>query len=341
MINITNLVYGAGKNGGLSAPVLIQFTELNCTVFLNASFQGDPVKARTIQVDNYNGSLSLTYTVGNQSSIIPAYSIGYIDVSYVDSIEFEAQTNQNLQLYILSNQVAEGFETRGAIPSGLANDPYYNKVDGLWHCEGIAGSNILQNIKNPANNGTFAIAANSNFNSTIKRFGSTSLETVSPPSVQIFNCNLPKTMGAGDFTLEFSMYLTGAIPSYDRRIFRLGGQDSSTLNNVRLNSSLQIIGNIGNGNNFTYSVTPPTLSIGQWYDLAFVSISGKGILFIDGIGYALGTIGDFTALGNIIYIQESYLGTTNGLIFYDEIRLSSFARYVANYTPLGREFFEY
>ncbi|MDE2429496.1 MAG: hypothetical protein KGM99_12250, partial [Burkholderiales bacterium] len=140
-------IYGAGKLG-LSAHYTISFaSDLSALVPLNGSFQGDPVQPRSVYIDNYNNQYSVNYTLNGETGIIPAFSIGYIDVEKQTQITFETQASQVVSLYLLTAKNPTGFNSRGLPPPGTTNDPQYSKVLGLWNCNGVNGVAITQDSK--------------------------------------------------------------------------------------------------------------------------------------------------------------------------------------------------
>jgi hypothetical protein len=79
--------------------------------------------------------------------------------------------------------------------------------------------------------------------------------------------------------------------------------------------------------------TTSTLSTGQWYHLAFVNNSGALAIYINGVSSATSTISGTPVNGsdNPITIGSSNNASFNGYI--DDLRITRYARYTANFTP--------
>lgn len=143
---LTPPIYGASR-GILTAKYSTQFTGDNQIVLpLYGSFQGDPVQAISLFVDNYNNGIPIQYLVGGETDYVAAYTSEYIDVTNMDTIILTATDSVALNLAVYNAPVSGG-RSRGLPPNG-DSDPMFSNVLGLWHFDANNGATIAIDSKN-------------------------------------------------------------------------------------------------------------------------------------------------------------------------------------------------
>lgn len=356
MRHIQSFIYGAGRQG-LSAPVLLDFTvDLSYMIYLVSSYQGWGVKARTVQVDNYSNPNSVSYTVGNQTNIIPAYSLGFIDVSKVDYIKFDSPAAFKMSVYILDTEVPEGFTIRSSVPAGLSSDPLISKVGAILHFEGIPGS--ATNLVNTAPNTTISSSTlglvNTVYTTAQKSAGDTSM-LISTGGTNLELKNATSFLaGSTKHTIEIAFRYDGTYGGTDTFGvvgFYTPATNSSNLSAplIRLNinagtPSVEFI-SLGAPNVIIGYTSQQPLKLNDWNYLAVTGYDNSCAAFLNGV--AVGKLArpliDTAFLTSVGY-GSLYFGHNGGgqcYYYLDEFRLTNAMRYNGNYTPSSVAFFDY
>ncbi len=222
----------------------------------------------------------------------------------------------------------KGFGAFRGIAIPAVTDPQFSTVGLLMHMNGTNNSTSF--VDNSSNNFTVTVTGDAKMDTSVVALGSASATFNGTNAVLTVPNNAALALGTGDFTVEFRLNSNTTVNSFRRLVGSTNGAFTGTTFMMRFNAS----GNISCGN-ISYAWT---LTTGQWYSLAFVRSGTKSKLYIDGVEVA--SASDTTNYEAIRYIGGWYtLGDTeyyNGHM--DELRISKYARYTANYTPAVVEF---
>jgi hypothetical protein len=140
----------------------------------------------------------------------------------------------------------------------------------------------------------------------------------------------PNFQYTGDYTVEFWIYFNSVSTEVDIVGNYISNVATDWMILKTANGTFQFYPSSANS-----YITGPTPVINTWYHIAGVRNGTSLKLYVDGVsvGTALtfsGTLGDAT---KSLYVG-SRGGTTNFLNGYiDDLRISRFARYTANFTP--------
>ena len=354
MRHIQSFIYGAGRQG-LSAPVLLDFTvDLSYMIYLVSSYQGWGVKARTVQVDNYSNPNSVSYTVGNQTNIIPAYSLGFIDVSKVDYIKFDSPAAFKMSVYILDTEVPEGFTIRSSVPAGLSSDPLISKVGAILHFEGIPGAatNLVNTAPNTTISGSILGLLNTDYTTAQKSAGDTSmLIKTGGTNLELKNA-ASFLAGSTKHTIEIAFRYAGTYSgtgTFGAVGFFTSATNSSNLSapliQLKTNAGTPYVEFISLGASKVIIGSQQLLKLNDWNYLAVTGYDNSCAAFLNGV--AVGTLP--RPLIDTAYLTSSgydslYFGH-NGVAqvqyYLDEFRLTNATRYNSNYTPSSAAFFDY
>lgn len=140
-------------------------------------------------------------------------------------------------------------------------------------------------------------------------------------------------LGTGDFTIECWLYPTANPANGPGTFLDLRTGATATAAALRINNSFQLIFYNGPGNVET-TFTTRTVTLGAWYHVAVVRISGTVFGYINGA-----LAGSVAAAGDLGTTQPAMIGQnqTAGYNFYGYISnfriIKSTAIYTANFTP--------
>jgi hypothetical protein len=351
-------IYGASRDG-LVARFSTSFSgDNNIVVPLYGSFQGDPVHAKSLFIDNYNNGIPISFTIGGLTDYVPAYTSEFIDVSKMDTIILSATDTVaiNLALY---NTPQSGGRSRGIAPNGLS-DPMWANVLGLWHFNANNGASIALDSRNP---GSYLDRQGIALISTAQsQFGGSSA----------FNSGNGVINGAGqslpgipspvtvDYTFEYSVYpvtpiLVGnpANPVGINTIAYLSADTASFTglifawesNGTNIRFSIYQLFYDG-GSNFHLGLacaTPYSYSLNTWYSIGITTAGGLTI-YVNG-AQAGGPNGSKLQLAGSIALFPAAFSTSpspaqysSGIIYVDEMRLTVGTRFTKNYQVSGQEF---
>jgi hypothetical protein len=175
---------------------------------------------------------------------------------------------------------------------------------------------------------TFGAAA---ISSTQSRFNGTSV-SFDGTAYLAFAPSNNFTFGAGDFTIEFWLYLnsSGNQSFYDSR----PSGTSSTTNYIKLG---YITSDLKYETAGVTAISGGALNTGQWYHIALCRSGTSARLFVDGVQKGT-TYTDsqshIVGSNRPIIGADGFNAAANLLNGYlDEIRISKYARYTANFTP--------
>lgn len=145
--------YGAASQGLAATYTINLNTDLQHFIPLTSSWQGDPVKAKTLYVNNYQNNFDINITNGRFSTIVPALSTGYIDVSSFDSITISSEVIGILPIAVYNFTVPVGFSSRGVAPNVAVSNPF--AVAGTINIASNNSPDIL--LYQPSNGMLYAI----------------------------------------------------------------------------------------------------------------------------------------------------------------------------------------
>jgi hypothetical protein len=210
--------------------------------------------------------------------------------------------------------------------------PYSTVTDTnflLNMADGQAIDSAAQN--NLTFNGTSS--ARPNISTSVKKFGDSSFYV--PDTTFAISTDGP-SFGTGDFTVEMWIYWAGSPGAASTIYSQITSDSDAGLEGPHLywdNSTQKIIYFANNGNRIT---STNAVSNTTWYHLALCRASGSTKMFLDGTqtGSTYSDTINFTGAANI-QIGTYRLNGTNvarNNQYYDDLRVSSFARYTSNFT---------
>jgi len=210
--------------------------------------------------------------------------------------------------------------------SSTVADPYYNYTSLLLHMDGTnASTNFVDSGPN-----ALAVTAvgNAQISTSQSKYGGAS--GYFDGSGFLTNSSNAFSFGTGDFTVEYWFYATSFTTTYQHCV---GDATSST------NLAFGIIDPISNGVNKIYATTSTTsypgattLSLAQWYHYAAVRQGATLKLYLNGILES--TFSSSQNISSTAWRAGKYNSTQfpfNGCL--DEVRVTKYARYTANFTP--------
>lgn len=338
-IVLTPPVYSASR-GALVAkysPTFIGDDKIILPLF--GSFQGDPVHAVSLFIDNYNNGIPISYQVGGETDYVSAYTSQYIDVSRMDTVILTATDSVSINL-ALYNVSQSGGKSRGLPPNGVS-DPLWSNVVGLWHFDANNGAVIAVDSKNA---GKFLSGASNTvglITNADSLFGGTSAQCVTgtPYANQHWGESYLPASVSGDYTLELAVKaktlfqgtfnLIAAWNESNGVLMSLGffyDGANTTINLVRGSTTVASVANVDTANTF------------GWHQIAVTTIGGFS-LWIDGVQRII-TVTNANGLGGAIdlFFEGSNFNATPPALFVDEMRVTLGTRYTKNYTPATTTF---
>jgi hypothetical protein len=320
-------IYSASRDGLVSKYNKVGFTgDLNMVLPLYGTFQGDPVKAISVYIDNYNNAIPVNYLVSGTTGFIAPYTSQFIDVSRSDELILSAASTIAINLEVHDNPQSGG-QSRGLPPNG-ASDPMWSNVLGLWHFDGTNGDAIAVDSKvSGAYIGPVNVPIISNSNSL---FGGTSMHLLGPAVTGLIETYNPGPI-SGQYTFEFSVYPvsigSGVIIGLGEVLGSVAGsliftyQKDPASNNLRFVVTRETNGQADVDLIATNYIYPA----GAWYSIALTNL-GQLKLYVNGVGGS-------TALPTVKSLQGIIFNNGSGIELYvDEIRLTLGTRYTSNYT---------
>jgi hypothetical protein len=195
----------------------------------------------------------------------------------------------------------------------------------LIHADGANGGTTLTDSSSTAN----AVTVNSGTTSTAQiKFGPSSY---SPGNATMADAAW-MSPGSSDWTFDFWMYWTSTASN--QFLFSHYNSGTSTdwyIANTQGGGAGLRVANVSNTNLFTTASSVPT---NAWAHIAIVSSGGVISIYINGVKDANTGTGALQSVARSLYINGIDSTTLGGFFgFLDEIRWSSVARWVANFTP--------
>lgn len=320
-------IYGAAAKG-LAAPYTLNFsTDLEHLIPLRGSWQGDPVKARTLYVNNYSNNFELTLRAGNFQQVIPSLASGYVDISTFDEIVIKSVSAGKVEISIYNYVISEGFTSRGTAISN-DGDIYFDDVKALYHFEGQVGTSVTPDQIETGGAGALKLTGNSVITNTVKKFGDTCFRMDYTPSSAGMNSVNSITLGK-NYTVEFFVNVQ-SFHSTSTIFFRMNG-----IGTTDFNMSSPVAGKFVIGMNA--GLNSSQLNMNEWYHIAFVFFADTVQLYVNGV--FSGTVPYAGAGGTgVLSFNPTGINTNNIVVFFDEMRVTNRARYLVNFTPPSEAF---
>lgn len=214
-----------------------------------------------------------------------------------------------------------------------ASDPLFSSVYALLHFDGTNGATTTTDVKGH----TVTVGSGCSIDTSQWLQGGSSMRFTKTAAANVALA-LP-AFGTGDFTIEFWIRFNTVVAS--------GGSDSMfDTRPIGANGPYIDILSLPGGGNWTYYVSSttaiaggPAPATGQWYHVALCRASGSSRLFLNGVQVG-STYADSTNFGaNTVHLganQNTGNGNLDGWI--DELRVTTAARYTANFTPPSHQF---
>ena len=214
-------------------------------------------------------------------------------------------------------------------PDAGDTDPYFSSVSLLLHMDGANGSTTFTDSS--SNAFTMTAAGNAQISTTQSKFGGASGYFDGNGDTVTASANAAFAFGTGDFTIEGWFYSLTSGTS------QRGMVDSRT---VAIGTNGLMLRENNGGflvylNNATILSTTTGRVANQWQHLALVRSGTTLTLYVDGVSKATATVS--TNLTDNRFRLSGFVDTQatpyayNGYI--DDLRITKFARYLANFTP--------
>lgn len=209
----------------------------------------------------------------------------------------------------------------------------------LLHLDGANASTFIPDVAGKA----WTVAGNAQISTAQSQFGGASLlldgagDYITTVSNADFN-----VAPAGDFTVEFWLYLNNKDNTDGNAIFCVGDATGYFQLLVRSNTFQVNVRNASDGA-FHDLIAAQTLTNGVWAHYAFTRAGSTYRLFYQGalLTPSTNTLpSSFTLGGNAAFVGANYTGgVTSAAGYIDELRVSKgIARYTANFTPPAAPF---
>lgn len=329
---------------GLAANYSISLsTDLQTLIPLQQSFNGSPVFARTMFVSNLSAGNTLEYSLNNVSATVPPYSDAYIDITGYTFIVITVPAAITVEISIFDYSIPPGFIQRGSSPLSLINDPQWANVVGLYHFEGQNTSKqVLNSKRNLFDTLTGGLNIGNQIDTSQFKFGNSSVHNFGS-----FGGDCPLILSASIssiFTIEFFYkgILNGngngsVIAVNDNSVTEHGPSISIFHNNTRINN-IQIKNITGQNSSQVYLSYDPGGNIvyNEWNFFAFVVINNIVHIYINGVFSNSVTVAPAANASSKVTLNPNAVVDT--LFFMDELRITSTARYLTNFTPPDEPF---
>jgi hypothetical protein len=241
-----------------------------------------------------------------------------------------------------ANPSIESMQSAATVVSGLFTsvDPFFNEVSLLLPCDGSNGSTSFPDASSVANvmtsTGIVVDTASPLFGTGAANYGNTA-------TANKLTC--PITLG-GPLDLGLSYTIEGWFKYNPNGLSAPGGaiisdyaggspkwllEFAGVIPTLSINFLVNFTGGVGQ-----YNVSSPSFTVDDttWHAFAAVMDAGVMTCYLDGVGSSIPTTthGAPIATSGILTLGDAGFSTA-GIIQVDEVRISTFARYTANYTP--------
>lgn len=317
--------------------------------WLDAVDAGQDETSYNFEVRIYNNpdtptTVVRTITVSNATA-----SGGFFSTAYSDMNQITDFGSYQVRIAVSIRQIGADRNSEWSDIMTLNSGANTNSIL-LMHMDGTDGSTSFPDVYGH----TASAVDNAQIDTAQSKFGGASLLLDGAGDYVSLADNADFELGSGDFTLEAQVYLTGYATSnagyFRSTIFAkdVSGSRSYTLQITGTASSYTalVFDGFSDNTNFTEISGSFTFSLNTWYHVAATRSGNNIYLFVDGTQINVGS----TAFSRTMQDSTSALkigandfdGTFK---FYhtgnlDEIRISRFARYLANFTPPTSAFTE-
>lgn len=307
----------APKNSQLLSIVPVSFLLDSEWLLLlsDGSYQGFPVKALSLFVDNSNNSAPISYVCNGVIGVIPQYAVGHVDIRNALDIKVTCANPVTVNFAIQNWEAEYRFNNPSFAPGVAAEtDPFFSSVVGLYHFEALNG---FQSFVDSASNGYGTIIGGASaYTDTSKfKFGTSSIRLTSGT----YNCSSSKNIS--DYTIEAFIYVNSfSIANASYQVFGNNAMSAGIM--VKSNGSNDGF-TTGFRTNFGTIVSP----YNTWTHIAATIVGGSSVTFVNGIS-------DFNGGGGTFINTLTAIGDPSGVCNFnlDELRITSRPRYLSNFS---------
>ena len=207
----------------------------------------------------------------------------------------------------------------------LSGDPLFAYNSLLLHMDGTNGSTTFTDSSSNAR--TVTPFGNAQISTAQNKFGGASgLFDGTGDYLTVSDL----TIGGGDWTIEFWIYLVTAPTGSFRAVCSQGTTDVSTSLMIYINTSNQLVF-YSSGSIATTPVS--AVAVNQWAHIAVVSRNSTATIYIDGVSRAANSYSARAFTSASFQVDRGYGGITEGVNAYiDDFRVTKgVARYTANF----------
>jgi hypothetical protein len=330
----------AGKNG-LAASYAVDFFQASQQVIpLSGSLQGAAVFAKTLYINNFSNSFSVTVTNGNYELVVPAYASAYVDIRGFNDVTLTIENggSPTVPVKVLNFVTQYGIQLKQS--STAITDPLISKVFALYHFEGNDGTTLVADdtlsgrVLNFAATGPYLSSADA-------ATGVSSLYKPQAISGPTFSSAPDYVLTVNTVTIEFTLKVLqnsgfgGLVHAYN---VTSGSYYGLAIINSGAGYKLSFY---SNGNHQFDNAT--VLKFNTRYRIAYSQFgpagASAGTIYVNGV--ADGSMANMPTMvvGNTISTRLfiDYISVTNTTTecFIDELRLTDGGRYTKNYTPVS------
>jgi hypothetical protein len=314
-----NLPQFLPSGSGLGASYLLNFaSDLSAYIPMSGTWQGDPKKARSLYIDNYDNNFDIVISGGGVTTRCPAYSIGYVDVSSADACVLTSAVGGSVNIKVETAVYTYGFTSRGNAPAGSGDD-LAAKVAGLYHFEGQNDSAIAVDSSIGGFGNLQLLPTGQKISTLEKKFGTSSCAFAQTASSPV---NAPNSYTFGTSCTIEGFFKCTVFATTNRSFVNIAGLGI-------------FIGLSGNGSAFRLNSSGclgPLTNNTSWQHFALVQAGTQRQLYIEGVMVASSTESALVAGTHTLTFGDS-AGPDAWRYFLDELRITNDARYLTNFTP--------
>lgn len=300
-----------------------------------------PVAPTSLAGTGSDGEVALTWVApATTHGTITDYVVEYTPAAGSPTVVATGSTAASYTLTGLTNgteytfRVAAVTHTRGdwsdsvaVTPSAAVSDPDFASVSLLLHMDGSNGSTTFTDSS--SNSLTVTAAGNATVSTTQAKFGQSLTLDGSGDYLDLPSDSL-LTMGTGDFTIEFWLYVNSISSSASNNQILMTGGTNSVLIAFRNTNQLSV-----GDENTAFLIDGSVPSEATWTHVAVSRSSGNLRLFLNGVqtGSTYSSSVNFSSPQRRIGAKFTASGQSfDGYI--DDVRITKgVGRYAANFTP--------
>ena len=300
-----------------------------------------PVAPTSLAGTAGDGQAALTWVApATTHGTITDYVVEYTPAAGSPTVVATGSTAASYTLTGLTNdteytfRVASMNHTRGdwsdsvaVTPSSVSTDPDFASVSLLLHADGADGSTTFADSSSSGL--TVTAAGNATVSTTQAKFGQSLALDGSGDYLDLPNDSL-LTMGTGDFTIEFWLYVNNVSSSASGNHVLMTGESNAVLIAFRNTNQLSV-----GSENIAFLIDGSLPSEATWTHLAVSRSSGSMRLFLDGVqaGSTYSSSVNFSSPQRRIGAKYTATGQFfDGYI--DDVRITKgVGRYTSTFTP--------